>query len=78
MNKIIDDIKENKHNCADNSTQVERYGPYTAVISGAEIRPYHNEITGTYTVKIRTHIRHRIIVPNITDKYCPFTSHFGS
>jgi hypothetical protein len=26
-------------------TQVERYGPYKAVISGADIRAYHNEIT---------------------------------
>jgi hypothetical protein len=49
------------------STQVERYGQYTAVyghftdritavISGTEIRPYHNKITvriRPYTVKMR-------------------------
>jgi hypothetical protein len=35
----------------------------TAVISGTEIRPYHNEITARirlYTVKIQPHIRCRI------------------
>ncbi len=26
-------------------TQIERYGPYMAVISDTEIRPYHNEVT---------------------------------
>jgi hypothetical protein len=49
----------------------------TAVISGTEIRPYHNEITARirpYTVKMRPRIRCRITVPKITRKYGPFTA----
>jgi hypothetical protein len=52
-------------------TQVERYGPYTtvygyftdritAVISGTEVWPYHNEITAVYcenTVRLRRHMK---------------------
>jgi hypothetical protein len=66
------------------NTQVERYGPYkavyghfTAVISGAEIRSYHNEITvriRPYSVKMWPRIRCRITVPKITRKYGPFTA----
>jgi hypothetical protein len=70
------------------TAQVERYGPYTAVhgyftdritavTSGAEIRPYHNEITvriRLYTVKIQPRIQCRITVPKITRKYGPFTA----
>jgi hypothetical protein len=49
----------------------------TAVISGTEIRPYHNEITARirpYTVKMRPRIRCRITVPEITRTYGPFTA----
>jgi hypothetical protein len=81
------DVRKNiiEHNAP---TQVERYGPYTAVyghftdritavISRAEIRRYHNVITvriWPYTVKIRPRIRCRFIVPKITRKYGPFTA----
>jgi hypothetical protein len=82
-NDIIFDLKK-----LSESTQVERYGPYTAVygyfmdritvvISGTEIRPYHNEITvriRLYTMKIQPRIRCRITVPKITRKYGPFTA----
>jgi hypothetical protein len=70
------------------TTQVERYGPYTAVydyftdritavLSGTEIQLYHNKITARirpYTVKMRPRIRCRITVPKITGKYGPFTA----
>jgi hypothetical protein len=70
------------------TAQVERYGPYTAVyghftdritavISGAEIRRYHNVITvriRPYTVKMWPRIRCRFTVPKITRKCGPFTA----
>jgi hypothetical protein len=69
-------------------SQVVPYGPYTAVyghftdritavISGTEIRRYHNVITvriRPYTVKMRPRIRYRFTVPKITRKYGPFTA----
>jgi hypothetical protein len=52
-------------------------GRITAVISGAEIRRYHNVITvriRLYTVKMRPRIRCRVTVLKITRKYGPFTA----
>ena len=51
-------------------------GPYTAVISGAEIRSVNSEGTAhirPYTLKIRHRIRHRISAPDFTGKYGLFT-----
>jgi hypothetical protein len=75
LSKGVQTTKKIKH------AQVERCGHFTdritAVISGTEIRPYHNEVTALirpYTVKMRPRIRCRITVPKITRKYSPFTA----
>jgi hypothetical protein len=55
-------------------------GPYTAVISGAKIRPYHNEITAPVlpcTVKIRPRIRCPRLRENTISLRCRMKQIYG-